>query len=255
MSFQIGLVDWGIGGLGVYKELRKELKSNSYVYLSDSGFMPYGKVPKAKLIRRLNQVIDFFRQKNIRTVVVACNAASTVLTDLQKKNPDMKLYGMLEAGKKLIQKSKKNYVLVLGGRRTIECGFFQKEFKNSKINLQALVAQPLSGLIERGQHDSKKFHQKVLFLKKQINNDPAVVLLACTHYPAASQVFKKHFPESLILDPAMIVVSEIKKNLKKTQTEKTRTQFFTTGSARQSKISALKAFGLKIPSFKKVVLS
>lgn len=107
-SNSIGIIDWGIGGLSVYKELRRQHNSDNYVYFSDSGYTPYGKSKKPELIKRLNTIIQFFRNKNISNVIIACNAASTVLEPLQKLNPDIQLHGMLEAGRDAILKTKKN---------------------------------------------------------------------------------------------------------------------------------------------------
>ncbi len=93
---RIGMIDWGIGGLGVYKELVTDSPQFTCVYISDSGFTPYGKTPKLKLIRRLNQIVDFLRRKGVKTVIVACNAASTVLDELKKK---IMIYVFLECSK------------------------------------------------------------------------------------------------------------------------------------------------------------
>lgn len=252
---KIGIIDWGIGGLSVYKELQKQIKSNSYVYLSDSGFTPYGKTKKKDLIKRLNKAVNFFRKQEIATVVIACNAASTILTEIQSENPDLQLYGMLDAGKEAILKSKKKSALVLGGKRTIASLFFQKNFSNSKIRLQTLVAQPLSALIEKGHHSQKIFENEVLKLRKKSEFTPEVVLLACSHYPAAESVFKKIFPESKIIDPAEILVKSLKADIDTSISPKSKAnQFFTTGSAAQSKLSAKKAFDLKIQKFHKVTL-
>lgn len=252
---KVGIIDWGIGGLSVYKELQKQIKSNSYVYLSDSGFAPYGKTKKKDLINRLNKVLNFFRKQEISNVIIACNAASTVLDEVQSENPDLQLYGMLEAGKQAILKSKKKSVLVLGGKRTIASQFFQKNFETSKIKLQAMIAQPLSALIEEGKHAQKVFENEVLKLKADSEFSPDIVLLACTHYPAAENIFKKVFSKSKIIDPAEILVKSIKQDLDLSKKVKSKAnQFFTTGSESQSKLSAKKAFDLKIQKFHKVHL-
>ena len=38
----IGIMDSGVGGLSVYREIRKLLPSERYVYFSDSADCPYG---------------------------------------------------------------------------------------------------------------------------------------------------------------------------------------------------------------------
>jgi len=251
----VGIVDWGIGGLSVYKELKRQIKTGNYIYFSDSGFTPYGKAKKTDLIKRLSQVLQFFREKNVSTIIIACNAASTVLESVQKKNPDLQLYGMLSAGKEAILKEKKKSALVLGGKRTIASQYFQKSFLPVKtMKLQALVAQPLSALIEKGQHKESVFEKEVLSLKHKTKFEPDIVLLACTHYPAAEGVFQKVFPKSKIIDPAHILVKNLKSKLKNTKNQK-QAQFYTTGSTTESKSAAKKAFDLKIKKFHKLRLN
>ncbi len=247
---KIGILDWGIGGLGVYKEIRKKIPRAACVYLSDSGFTPYGKVPAKKLVKRLNQIVDFFRQQNILTVVIACNAASTVLNEVKKANAEIQFFGMLEAGKDLILAQSKKSILILGGERTIQSGYFEKAFKKSKYQTDSRAAQPLSGLIETGQHRSNQFLSALDTVT--MGAQPEAVLLACTHYPAATAVFKKKFKGATILDPAASVAEGLLKAVPKVR--KGPTQFYTTGSVALSKASAYKAFGLKISSFKKVKL-
>jgi hypothetical protein len=41
------MVDWGVGGLGFYKELKKRVDAPA-LYFSDNGFTPYGRTPTAK---------------------------------------------------------------------------------------------------------------------------------------------------------------------------------------------------------------
>lgn len=249
MNNQIGLVDWGIGGLSVYKELKKEIKNFSCIYLSDAGHSPYGKTRSSKLIQRLHHLSDFFRKQDVKTIVIACNAASTVLGQLQKLNPDIKYYGMLEAGEKAIRQSHSKSVLVLAGKRTVQSQFFQKRFKDSKVLLLVRSAQPLSGLIEKGQQRSAIFIAEVTRLAR--NQQVKAVLLACTHYPAATAVFQKKFPNAMVIDPARNLAAELKKIIKPVSIT-SKSKFYTTGSVALSKASAYKAFQLKISSFEKV---
>ena len=42
----IGIFDSGIGGLSVFREIRKLLPDESYIYYSDNAHCPYGENPK-----------------------------------------------------------------------------------------------------------------------------------------------------------------------------------------------------------------
>jgi glutamate racemase len=89
-------------------------------------------------------------------------------------------------------------------------------------------------------------------LVKQTDFKPEAVLLACTHYPAAIKQFEKKFLNAQILDPALQVAAQLKPILK--TSAKAKSLFLTTGSVKQSIISAELAFQFKKLAFKKVSL-
>ena len=59
MIRKLGIIDWGIGGIGVYKLIKERRPEVSVVYFSDTGVMPYGKMSRAELAARLDAVIGF----------------------------------------------------------------------------------------------------------------------------------------------------------------------------------------------------
>lgn len=249
----VALLDWGIGGLSVYRQLAKARPDIDFVYLSDSGSMPYGKMTKKELIQRLNDVSDFFRKKQICQIVIACNAASTVLDEVKKKNPDLNYLGMLDSGARMIEASKAKNSLILGGFRTIRSKYFQTHFKHSKIIIQAKVAQPLSGFIEQGDMQSEAFITSLTTVLSNLNFKPRSILLACTHYPAITSQIQKIFPRAKILDPSYYVVRQLSLGLKKAD-RKGSALFFTTGNSKLMRRSGHKAFGIDIHKVQKVRL-
>lgn len=247
---KIGLLDWGIGGLSVYQQLKQQRTSLDCVYFSDAGAMPYGRQSSKDLLARLNLVTDFFRKHNIFYIVIACNAASTVIEDLKTLNPDMQFFGMLDSGTELIEKSQGKKGLVVGGYKTIRSKYFQNHFAKLKIQIEAKVAQPWSDFIERGETNSVAFRKSLKKVLSNLKAKPDFVLLACTHYPAITKQIQNLLPEARILDPALTVVLKIPK----ISSSKNQTKFFTTGSVDKMKSSAKKAFGIKINSVQKIKL-
>jgi glutamate racemase len=248
---KIGMVDWGIGGLSVYRELLKTHAGVKCIYFSDSGSKPYGKNSKKELIARLQLITNFFRTKNVTDIIIACNAASTVLDEIQTANPDLNYYGMLSSGVELIKKSKAQKCLVLGGKRTINSGFFQNYFKTSPVQIQAKAAQTLSAFIESGDMNSKEFNKSLKNILSRLKLKPDAILLACTHYPAIKEQIQKIMPQVQILDPGQMVIRHLPKKIK-LSSKKTGTLFFTTGSSAAMKKSAYKAFAVKISKAEKV---
>src|SRR5215203_4207302 len=95
MNQKLGILDWGIGGVSVYRRVKEKLGEVSVVYFSDTGATPYGKMSRGELIGRLTAVIDFLKSKGVTHLVIGCNAASTAIADLQCE--DIKIEGVIES--------------------------------------------------------------------------------------------------------------------------------------------------------------
>nr|MDT0523947.1 hypothetical protein [Streptomyces sp. DSM 41633] len=74
----LGIVDWGIGGIGLVRELDRRAPGLPVLYWSDAGAMPYGRMRSADLTARLYDVVSELARRGATEVVLACNAASTV---------------------------------------------------------------------------------------------------------------------------------------------------------------------------------
>ena len=70
MKGTLGIIDWGIGGISVYKLIKQQRPEVSVVYFSDTGATPYGKMSRAELVARLNTVIDFLTAKGVSHLVI-----------------------------------------------------------------------------------------------------------------------------------------------------------------------------------------
>ncbi len=71
--------DSGVGGLSVYKEIRKLLPDLHYIYAFDNEAFPYGEKTADVIIDRVVKVVDAIQKKHpLAVVVIACNTASTV---------------------------------------------------------------------------------------------------------------------------------------------------------------------------------
>src|SRR5947209_3201666 len=82
MKTQLGIIDWGIGGISVLKALGEKLADIRAVYFSDTGATPYGKMSRGELAARLDVVIEFLKSKGVTHIVIGCNAASTAIPHL-----------------------------------------------------------------------------------------------------------------------------------------------------------------------------
>src|SRR6185295_7666262 len=92
----LGIVDWGIGGIGINKLARARLGNVPVLYFSDTGATPYGRMSRPDLVSRLNAVIAFLGSRGVTHLVLGCNSASTVLPFLNVGG--LRVKGVIESG-------------------------------------------------------------------------------------------------------------------------------------------------------------
>ena len=88
----IGMFDSGVGGLTVLKEVRKHCPNESIIYLGDTARFPYGNKSKEALISFARRILDFFKSKNVKSVVIACNTSSALAYNSIKNESFLKFF-------------------------------------------------------------------------------------------------------------------------------------------------------------------
>ncbi len=249
MKQKLGILDWGIGGVSVYRLVKEKLGNVSVVYFSDTGAVPYGKMSRGELVARLNRVIDFLKSKGVTHLVIGCNAASTAIPFLKRE--DVKIEGVIESAVAMTARLKPKKLAVIGGRRTILSGIYRRKFAGCGIKPAQRIAQPLSALIENGDVSSAKLRAESRKILAPVKNSTHI-LLACTHYPAITSVLKDLVSaETIFLDPAGALIEKIAEwNLPAGGAD----IFFTTGGTTAMKTAAFNAFGVKIKTAEKIRL-
>ncbi len=244
----LGIIDWGIGGVNIYKVIKERLPHVPVLYFSDTGVTPYGKMARRELAERLDSVIEFLKAKGATHIVIGCNAASTAIGDLADHGIPVR--GVIEPAIAFTSRQKPKRLGLIGGRRTVVSGVYRRGFSNNNIEVEQRIAQPLSGLIESGDISSDKLRSEAKRILGPLKNC-SHILLACTHYPAISNVLAEFVsPKTKLVDPA----AEMVKIVSKWRFANGDDQFFTSGDVAAMKRSAKQAFGVSIASVKKVTI-
>ena len=72
----VGVYDSGLGGLTVWREIRRQLPEESLVYLGDGKNCPYGARPADEICRLADEAVGRLVGAGCKMVVVACNTAT-----------------------------------------------------------------------------------------------------------------------------------------------------------------------------------
>jgi glutamate racemase len=241
----IGICDYGIGGISLYKRLR-ELSDVDVIYYSDTGYVPYGKVPEDELRTQVRSVTDFLFEQGADHIAVACNAASTVLP----VHP--KIIGIIDHGLEVVRSAGTKSVGVVGGYRTILSNVYKTPLENEGMIVLQNVAQQLSIRIEAGDLHSPEMLSDVQTIFEPLSQCEAI-LLACTHYPAIADTIKTIVPDSQLLDPMENMVNYIHRNWPSLEGTKNE-RWITSGDTEKMKQAADKAFGVQLSTIEQIIV-
>ncbi|MBV1861944.1 MAG: aspartate/glutamate racemase family protein [Nannocystaceae bacterium] len=239
----LGVLDWGIGGLDVVAKLRAAGMQRPIVYLSDAGALPYGKQSDAALAGRAKALVKRFADHGCDEVVLACNAASTVLPALTGL-PVRRILGVIQPGIEATVRAGVRDVVVLGGRRTIDSGHYSAALRPLNINVTEVVAQPLSALIERGIVSGPELDSTLEQIVSPVRNATAIVS-ACTHYLAARPALHTALARlRTVIDPAQALVDLY---FGHAAPGPFPDRYWTTGDPARSRRAAVAVFGFDAP--------
>lgn len=240
----IGVLDSGVGGLSVLREIRKALPDENLLYVADSGYAPYGERSAAFIEARSIAIVEFFARMRAKAIVVACNTATSVAVDALRSRFLLPIVAIEPALKPAAAITKSGTVGVLATSRTLESGRFAKLVSNHATGIQVLI-QPCPGLVEQvekgdlaGPATRSLVNQYVSPLLEQ---GADVLVLGCTHYPFLEPVIQAVAGPSIsVIDPAGAVARELRRRLQQhdlvagTDCPGTN-RFYTTGSPVQVK--------------------
>lgn len=201
----IGVLDWGIGGVGVVRRIRERGVGAPVIYLSDTAAMPYGRMATTALTERVHLATSLLRSRGATHLVVACNAASTVLRNATWELP---VVGMIEPALSELRRFPAQRVGVLGGRRTIRSGLFRRALQQRGHHVIQRVAQPLSRHIENGSIESDVAQRDLVRILKPLRAVDTVIL-ACTHYPSITTRLLAELPGARLFDPSHAVANVV----------------------------------------------
>lgn len=212
----IGFFDSGVGGLSVYARFKQVLPNENTIYFGDLKNMPYGSKSKEELLNCSRRILDFFKEKKVKAVVIACNTSSATTYETIKNEYDFKIYPIIQSCAKVISQTDMNRVGVFATTATINSGAYKRELQkyNSKLQVIEKACPDWTNYVENGKIESAECIADIADkMKGMLSNNPDKIILGCTHYPYLLKNLTKFAPENMFIDPAKIFVEYIKEDL------------------------------------------
>jgi glutamate racemase len=194
MNQPIGIFDSGLGGLTVLKELTQRFPQESFCYLGDIARLPYGNKSSETIKKYALQILEYLRQQNVKSLIIACNSASTVFLG-ENEYQGIPLLNVIEPGSSAaLEVSLDNKIAVLGTSATVRSHAYLNTLKKLSVAAQVIeqACPLLVPLVEEGFIEDA-ITEAILerYLADIKAQDYQTVILGCTHYPVLKPDFRK----------------------------------------------------------------
>ena len=191
----IAVIDSGVGGISVLKELIRLMPNENYIYFGDNKNAPYGNKTTDEVRNLMFSNVSMLLEKGAKAIVIACNTATGASVEvLREKYPDISIIGIEPAIKPTIKYKEHSNVLVMATPLTLKQDKFCELLYRfcDDVNIMTLACPGLMDLIEAGKTSGKELED---FLKKLFSEIEGIkfdsVVLGCTHYPHIKETIKK----------------------------------------------------------------
>ncbi|MFP3019086.1 MAG: glutamate racemase [Arsenophonus sp.] len=183
------IFDSGVGGLSVYREVRKLLPDLCYIYAFDNDAFPYGEKSKEFILERIIHIFNKIQQKYILAIaIIACNTASIVSLNVLRTYFKFPIIGVIPAIKPAAKLTRNGIIGLLATKMTINENYTRNLIERFAVNckVEMIASSELVELAEKklhGQMISKEVLASILKQWLKMKEPPDTIVLGCTHFP------------------------------------------------------------------------
>lgn len=187
MQRAIAVLDSGVGGLTVVKELMRQLPGEKICYFGDTARAPYGPRPAEEVIAFTREIVDYLVQYVPKMIVIACNTATAVALEDIRRRVGLPVVGVIDPGARAaIELTNTGRIGVIGTEGTIKSGAYTIALKrlNPDVEVIGLACPSFVPLVENGVFRSLEAYRAVSETLQPLQKSGIdSLILGCTHYP------------------------------------------------------------------------
>ena len=213
MNNKIGLLDSGLGGLSILKELLNSLPNENYLFYEDSINNPYGTKTDEELYNIVSNIVEYLLKQDCKMIVVACNTATTsCIKRLRKDYKDTIFIGTEPAIKVACDNNYQNIINLStpSTRHSKRVQDLINNYKKDNQNIYNISGENLANLIEL---DKKEEINNLLNRVLKDYKYCDALVLGCTHYSLIKKEISEILPNTVLLDGTIGVREQVKRKL------------------------------------------
>lgn len=202
MKRPIGVIDSGVGGLTVAKEIMRQLPKEEIIYLGDTARCPYGPRPAEEVRSFTWEMTNYLLENHhIKMLVIACNTATAIALEEIQENVDIPVIGVIFPGARTAVKVTKNdHIGVIGTINTIKSAAYETALKtlNNQLVVESLACPKFVPLVESGEFEGEEA-QKIVndSLSAFKGSKIDTLILGCTHYPILQSQIEEYMGQAV----------------------------------------------------------
>lgn len=217
---KIGIFDSGVGGLSVFKEIKKRLPRCSYIYYGDNANCPYGIKGPDFILQRSREIASNLQAAGAEIIVVACNTATSYAVETLNKEMKVPVVGSVPGVKPAAAETKTGVVGVLATYGTLNAPLYNRIRNRWGANVEVVehIGQGYVELVESFDFDSENAKKIVReSVEPLVEQGADIIVLGCTHYPflkdtieeVANKVKPSSTPFVSVYDPAPAIARHV----------------------------------------------
>ncbi len=223
-SWPIGVFDSGLGGLTVWRALRRRLPHERLIYFGDTARVPYGERSPEEILAFVRQILTWMQAQPVKLVVMACNTSSALALEQVRQEFALPILGLILPGAQaaLAQGFR---IGVLATVATVKSRAYSRAIQEYSALDPKRFPYPVYcweqacpefvPLIEAGWLDSPALRQAAEhYLQPLLQKGIDTLVYGCTHYPLLDPILKPLLPSSVKrVDPGMALVGSLAREL------------------------------------------
>lgn len=209
----IGVLDSGLGGISVLREIARALPGEDLVYVGDSAFCPYGAKPSAVLRERVGAIVEFLLREGAELIVLACNSATIQAIEWCRGEwPEVPFVGMEPGVKPAVAETRSGVIGVLATEASLTGEMFARLVERCGEGCEVLTqaCPAFVELVEAGVLEGEAVEAAVRgYAGPLVAAGADVLVLGCTHYPFLREAVARIFPKVTLIDTGAAVARRV----------------------------------------------
>lgn|GEM_PF-1940467 len=246
----VGILDSGIGGFSVARQVQRLLPGENLVYFGDGAHIPYGNHPQDRIVAMARYMFEFMEARRVKALLVACNTISCVI-DQCAGAVSCPTFNAVQAGADAVSAMDVEKVGVISTVFTHKARCYPQRIlakSPKKMVVLSCGCPDLARLVEHNLGDPAGMAEVEDNLRQELDHmvledKIQCCVLGCTHYPLVEDSIRRLYPGLPLIDPAEEMARQLEaaleeRGLKNDALQRGSLEVFTTGDVEEYALRA-----------------